>query len=245
MIYLLRHAERIDQSKDIKEKEAWINSQRYRTNPYDIPLSLYGITQAYTNIGKVLKNFSGDFNFIYSSPLTRCVQSALQFQKYIIEKFNKFPLIRIEYGLAIHLFKENEIFNMGSNIKFVGDKFVVTKMFEFIDKYLDLDKIYKRYGSNRFDKNYNSKMSKDSINSEQTYTDAINSRINTLKEIGIISDRSKLTIICAHCETCHLAYNYLNKKWLPGKIAPKYGFVGGIKIGIGIKTNKLTFLDMI
>ncbi len=245
MIYLLRHAERIDQSKDNKEKEAWINSQRYKTNPYDIPLSLFGITQAYGNIGKILKNFSGDFDYIYTSPMTRCIQSALQFQKYIFEKFNKCPLIRIEYGLTVHLFKENEIFNMGSNIKLVGDKFVVTKMFEFVDKYLDSDKIHKRYGIKRFDTNYKTIVSKDSINGEQTYTEAINSRINTLKQIGANSDKSKLTLICAHCETCHLAHNYLNKKWLVNKMAPKYGFVGGIKIGIGNKTNKLTFLDMI
>lgn len=245
MIYLLRHAERIDQSKDIKEKEAWSGSLRCKTNPYDIPLSLFGVSQAYVNIGKVLKNYSGDFNYIYTSPFTRCVQSSLQFQKYIFEKFNKLVLIRIEYGLVVHLFKENEIFNMGSNIKLVGDKFIVTKMFDFVDKYLEPDKIYKRYGAKRFDTKYTSFMSVGIINNEQTYTDAINSRIETIKQIAKMSDKSKLTIVCAHCETCHLIHNYLNKKWIPNKIAPRYGFVGGIKIGFGNKTNKLTFLDMI
>ena len=247
MIYLLRHAERVDLSKDYKEKDAWANSIRFKTNPYDIPLSLNGISQAYINIGKILKNFSEDFDFIYTSPMTRCIQSALQFQKYIIDKFKKFPLIRIEYGLAVHLFKENEIFNMGTNIKLIGDKFIVTKMFEFVDKYLDSDKIYKRYGIKRFDTNYSSIINRDSINNEQTYTDAINSRINTIKKICLNSNKCKLTLICAHCETCHLAHNYLNKKWLINKLAPKYGFVGGIKMGIGVgsKTSKLTFLEMI
>ena len=87
MIYLIRHAERIDQSKDNKEREFWNNSIRYKTNFYDVPLSLYGIQQAYNKISKILKNYTGDFDYIYCSPMTRCIQSALQFQKYIFDKF--------------------------------------------------------------------------------------------------------------------------------------------------------------
>lgn len=243
MIYLLRHAERIDQSKDIKEKEAWNKSIRCKNNLYDIPLSLFGVNQAYLNIGKVLKGYKGDFDYIYTSPLTRCVQSALQFQKYINDKFNKLILIRLEYGLSVHLFKENEMFWMGSNIKLINDKFVVTKIFEFVDKYLEKQKIYKRYGVKRFDTSYNSLYTREQINQEQTYTDAIATRINTIKQISKNADRSKLTIICAHCETCHLIHNYTNKKWLSTSDAPKYGHVGGLKLGI--KPNKITFLEMI
>jgi hypothetical protein len=244
MIYLLRHAERIDQSKDIKEKESWNKSLRYKNNLYDSPLSLHGINQAYINIGKIIpKNYKGEFDYIYCSPMTRCIQSALQFQKYILDKFNILILIRLEYGLAIHLFKENEIFWMSNNIKLIEDKFIVTKMFEFIDKYLDKEKIYKRYTNKRFDINYNSFFSREQINKEQTYTESLNSRINTIKQIAKLVDKSKLTIICAHCETCHLIYNYINKKWLNIKDSPKYSFVGGFKIGV--KPNKLVFLEMI
>lgn len=243
MIYLLRHAERIDQSKDLKEKESWNKSLRYKTNLYDIPLSLCGIIQAYNSIGKILKNYKGDFDFIYCSPMTRCVQTALQFQKYIFENFKKIILVRIEYGLAVHLFKENEIFWLGSNIKLQNDKFVVTKIFEFVDKYLDRDKIYKRYGSKRFDISYKGIMTREQINSEQTYTDSVSSRIYTMKQLSIIADKSKLTLICAHCETCHLIFNYINKKWISTKDAPKYGYVGGLKLGV--KPNKLVFLEMI
>ena len=243
MIYLLRHAERIDQSKDIKEKESWNKSTRCKNNLYDIPLSLFGVNQAYLGIGKILKGFVGNFDYIYTSPMTRCVQSALQFQKYINDKFGTLVLIRVEYGLSVHLFKENEIFWMGSNIKLVDDKFIVTKIFEFVDKYLDLQKIYKRYGAKRFDINYTSFYTREQINKEQTYTDAIATRINTIKQISKIIDKSKLTIICAHCETCHLIYNYTNKKWISTKDAPKYGHVGGLKLST--KSNKLTFLEMI
>lgn len=243
MIYLLRHAERIDQSKDLKETDSWNKSIRCKTNLYDIPLSLSGINQAYLNIGKILKNFKGEFNFIYCSPMTRCIQSALQFQKYILDKFNQLVLIRVEYGLAINLFKENEIFWMGSNIKLIDDKFIVTEMFEFVDRYLEREKIYKRYGIKRFDPSYTGIYSREQINNEQTYTDAINNRINTLKQISKLIDKSKLTLICAHCETCHLAYNYINKKWVSTKDGPKYTHVGGLKIGV--KPNKLVFLEMI
>ena len=243
MIYLLRHAERMDQSKNAEEREAWVKSQRYKNNPYDIPLSLNGITQAYIGLNKVLKGFHGEFDYIYCSPMTRCVQSALQFQKYIFEKFNKLVLIRVEFGLAVHLFKEYEMFWLGTNIKFKDDKFIVTKLFEFVDKYLDREKIYKRYGLRRFDVGYKGIVSREQINQDQTYTESIAIRINTIKKIGSCVDKTKLTIICAHCETCHLIYNWVNKKWLSTKESPKYGYVCGIKLGL--KSNRLTFLEMI
>jgi bisphosphoglycerate-dependent phosphoglycerate mutase len=244
MIYLLRHAERIDQSKDQKEKDIWNKSARSKTNLYDIPLSINGIDQAYSGIGKIIpKNYKGEFDYIYSSPLTRCIQSALQFQKYIFDKFKKIVLVRIEYGLSIHLFKENEMFWMGSGIKLVDDKFIVTKMFDFVDKYLDREKIFKRYGAKRFDTEYKSFISREQINSEQTYTSALTSRIETVKHISKMADKSKITIICAHCETCHLIFNYINRKWLSTKDAPKYSYVGGIKFGV--KPTKLVFLEMI
>lgn len=244
MIYLLRHAERIDQSKNQKEKDIWNKSSRCKTNLYDIPLSTNGIMQAYVGMGKVIpKNYKGEFDYIYCSPLTRCVQSALQFQKYILDKFNKIVLVRVEYGLALHMFKENELFWMGNGIKLVKDKFVVTKMFEFVDKYLDKNKIYKRYGKNRFDTNYKSIFTREQINSEQTYTDALTSRIATINQIAKMVNKSKITIICAHCETCHLVYNYINRKWLGAKKSPKYSHVGGLKFGV--KPNKLVFLEMI
>jgi bisphosphoglycerate-dependent phosphoglycerate mutase len=244
MIFLLRHAERIDQSKDQKEKDIWNKSARCKTNLYDIPLSIGGISQAYNGIGKIIpKNYKGEFDYIYCSPLTRCIQTALQFQKYILDKFDKIVLVRIEYGLSIHMFKENEMFWMGSNIKLVGDKFVVSKIFEFIDKYLDKEKIYKRYGAKRFDIGYKSFFSREQINLEQTYTDALATRIEAIKHIAKIADKSKITLICAHCETCHLIYNYINRKWLSTKDAPKYPHIGGFKIGV--KPNKLVFLEMI
>lgn len=243
MIYLLRHAERIDQSKDSNEKEYWKKSSRCKTNLYDMPLSLNGVNQAFNLIGKILKNYKGDFDYIYCSPMTRCVQSALQFQKYIFSKYKKIILVRIEYGLTIHLFKETEIFWLASNIKFQNDKFTVAKIYEFVDKYLERDKIYKRYGIKRFDVDYKGIMTRDQINCEQTYTDSISSRINTINKIVTMIDKTKLTLICAHYETCHLIYNYVNKKWFSIKDAPKYVHVGGLKLGI--KSNKLYFIELI
>lgn len=244
MIYLLRHAERIDQTKDQNEKDMWNKSSRRKINWYDTPLSKFGINQAYLGLNKIIpKNYKGSFDYIYCSPLTRCVQSALQFQKYIQDKFNQIVLVRVEYGLSLHIFKENEMFLLGSNIKLIGNKFVVTKMFEFIDKYLEADKIYKRYGYNRFDTNYKSIYTREQINSEQTYTEALASRIHTINQISKNIDKDKITLICAHCETCHLIHNYINRKWLSIREAPKYSHVGGFKFGI--KSNKLIFLEMI
>lgn len=243
MIYLLRHGERSDQSKDNNEKDTWVNSHRYKTNLYDIPLSLNGIKIAYSHLKTILISYKGNFDFIYCSPMTRCVQTALQFQLYIKNKYNQISLIRIEYGLSIHMFKEKESYFMESNVKLVEDKFTVIKMFEFVDKYLDKNKIYKRYGSKFFDTNYNSVMTREQVNLEQNYTESINSRINTLKQLGKLIDKSKITLICVHCETCYIILNYLNKKWISPLNAPTYGFIGGLKIGV--KSNKLIYLDTI
>lgn len=73
MIYLLRHSERKDQSSDEKEKLSWKKSKRFNQNPFDIPLSKNGFNVCYNAIEAILKNFKGDFGFIYSSPLTRCI----------------------------------------------------------------------------------------------------------------------------------------------------------------------------
>ena len=152
-------------------------------------------------------------------------------------------MLYLYYLFINFLTKENEIFWLASNIKLIGDKFVVTKIFEFIDKYLDKNKIYKRYGAKKFDTNYKSIFTRDQINLEQTYTDALASRIYTINQIAKNVDKLKLTLICAHCETCHLIYSYINRKWLSTKDAPKYSYMGGLKIGI--KPNKLVFLEMV
>lgn len=244
MIYLLRHAERIDQATEQNERDVWNKSSRRKINLYDIPLSNNGIKQAYLGLNNIIpKNYKDGFNYIYCSPLTRCIQTALQFQKYIQDKFNKIVLVRVEYGLALHIFKENEMFLLGSNIKLIENKFIVSKMFEFVDKYLDTNKIYKRYGEKRFDINYKSIFTREQINYEQTYTEALASRIYTINQIVKNVDKEQITIICAHCETCHLIYNYINRKWLSTRVAPKYSYVGGFKFTV--KSNKLVFLEMI
>lgn len=252
MIYLLRHAERVDQSKNAEDKEMWFKSARSKANYYDIPLSSNGVGQAYREIGKILRDYLGEFNYIYCSPFTRCIQTALQFQKYIYDKFKCLVLIRVEYGLSIHLFKEYEMFycnsNNFTNIKLVNDKFVATKIPELVDKHLELSAIYKRYNVARFDINYKPFITKEQINLEQTFTESIDTRLRALKKISLDSDKSKLTLICAHCETCQLLYNYLNKKWLTPKESHKFGFVKGIKFGSANsndKMKKLYFLDFV
>jgi hypothetical protein len=153
--------------------------------------------------------------------------------------------------LSIHLFKEYEIYNLSSNasnIKLIDDKFVVVKVPELIDKHLESSAIYKRYNVARFDTKYKSFMTRDEINAEQTFTESIDTRLKTLKKISSESDKTKLTLICAHCETCQLLNSYLNKKWISSKESPKFGFVKGIKFGFNNLNNKnkrLYFLDYI
>src|SRR5205823_1902768 len=98
----MRHGERPTFSTLKNEKEKWRLSERYKTNNLDEPLTSYGIYETKLTIQKLFLNSNFDINkydYIYSSPLTRCIQTALTAVDEINQKYNKNLKIRIEYAL--------------------------------------------------------------------------------------------------------------------------------------------------
>lgn len=121
----IRHGERPSLQKDQEIKEKWKNSQRYEENNRDEPLTEKGFKDSYETGVKLLDQIDiNNFDYIYSSPWTRCVQTSIQILQAIKDNTNKTLKIRIEYGLAeqslsFSLFYLPEI----SNGKIVGDTF--------------------------------------------------------------------------------------------------------------------------
>jgi broad specificity phosphatase PhoE len=98
MKWLLRHSERF-----LHDDKEWINHSRYTQNKRDMVLTERGIkyiaVKAAEEIMKNDKNIK-DMTFIYSSPMTRCIQTSLIVQRIIFKQTKKFIPIRIEYGLC-------------------------------------------------------------------------------------------------------------------------------------------------
>ena len=261
MILMLRHGERKNQSKDIKEKESWIKSIRFKTNPFDIPLSKNGVQMCLSSIENILSNYSGEFGYIYSSGYTRCVQTSLQFQKFIESEYKiKIP-IRIEYGLVPNFegyvdsiytgFIINQ-FETNCVVKFSNNKVKIIKPIQYIDDYLFEENIYKRYGKKHFDTEYKPFYTIKQINSDFSSTpqDICSNRIDTLVKLSKLiygdninnNNNSKLNLIVTHGEIISLIYAWINNVWNPNK---GFDLCGGLELSLTKKKNPFKIIKEI
>jgi broad specificity phosphatase PhoE len=74
IICLVRHGDRLDTNN----YEEWQNSPRYKENSHDTPLSELGFAEILKH-----KSHIPEVDYIYTSPMTRCVQTALQLQSFL------------------------------------------------------------------------------------------------------------------------------------------------------------------
>ena len=86
MIAVIRHSERLD----FTNKKKWEKSKRFKQNSLDTPITKNGEKIIKNAIDKILKKDFKNIIYLYSSPLTRCVQTSL-----IIKKLIKKNLILI------------------------------------------------------------------------------------------------------------------------------------------------------
>jgi broad specificity phosphatase PhoE len=84
-ICLVRHGDRFDSNN----YEEWQNLPRFKENSHDTPLSELGFAEILK-----LKGHIPEVDYIYTSPMTRCVQTALQLQTFLDAP------IRLEYGIT-------------------------------------------------------------------------------------------------------------------------------------------------
>lgn len=101
MTYIVRHSERLDYVSE----SAWTKTSRYKQNSKDPSITKRGITIANDAIKKIIvdmKDFS-KYKFIYTSPMSRCIDTAIVMAttiNIIKAKKSMNPIkIRINYGL--------------------------------------------------------------------------------------------------------------------------------------------------
>ncbi len=221
MIYFIRHSERID----VSDPNKWKKSERYKENENDPFLSSNGKKIAVEQLKKLMDSKFGsdidcinNIDFIYTSPFSRCIETSIEFRKYILKKYKIDVKIRVDYGLCpqipgdwIFWFSENK-----NNIVFKNGNFEIKQTTKFLDNQLKQKNIYKRYnGEDNFDCEYESTVSFDDINNEfsssNSYEKSVNNRIKSINEIT--KNLNKFSLICTHGEVIMLVKNLLEKKW--------------------------------
>ena len=82
---LFRHSERLDNTN----KKKWIKSKRYKENKYDTPITPTGKKLAKKAYNELYNSGYQEVDYIYCSPLTRCIQKSLKIKKQIKKKLKK------------------------------------------------------------------------------------------------------------------------------------------------------------
>lgn len=215
MLWFIRHSERLDAAIG---KTKWYNMVRGKENVSDPPLSEpNGYTIAKTKIELLLNEYTGGFDYIYTSPADRCVGTSVVFQNFIKEKYNVVIPIRVEYGLIYTSSGSDENWftpKEHNRIKLVNDEFIIDDPLVIgTDDHMMLKNIIKRYLDNIFDKKYISHMTPEETQNEYTFGKSIENRIRIAKYMASIISSSLLTLAVTHGEMLTILECYGNKEW--------------------------------
>ena len=197
-IYITRHGEKLYSTSDGDIK--WKKSNRYKSNIWDVPLTNKGKYQS-SLVGDELINigFSKEMKYIYSSPMTRCIETAIEIAKKVGKK------IRIEYGFAESLL---------GNVGFKGDDVVNTykytmndgkKYYNTIDRELCPDKLIEKYGE-YLDKDYKSVIKHDDLGQLDEFN-YVKRMFKSLKNV-----KKDNCLIVAHGRILYYCYLYFNQR---------------------------------
>lgn len=127
--------------------------------------------------------------------MTRCVETCIQFQEFIEKKLGVLIPIKIEYGLTQELceqmyFWTDKMPNAKINLTPKGFEYEEGSA-QFIDDYLLVKNIAKRYEKNKIDTHYKSIISVDAVNTEKTFEGAVNKRVKTFVNLFNGLDQKK------------------------------------------------------
>ena len=178
-LWLIRHSERLDHVN----KKKWRNSYRYKQNKHDTPLSKYGFKIAKKAAKKIYDKEDNikDIKYIYSSPMTRCIQTSVVLQDYIREKTGHLPLIRIEYALR-EIYTVSEL-NYVTLSRGLFKEEINKDTFFYLDDQLRLPNLYKKFRY-RFDTTYKPFMSFEDVSlKDKNYRSAYNKIVKTYRHI--------------------------------------------------------------
>lgn len=210
-MYLIRHSERLDKV-DINK---WINSDRHKINSLDIPISENGLKIANDKIKNILLNvLKDDLGFIYSSPFTRCIQTSLEFQRFILNKYKVLIPIKIEYGLTFEYSYDMDLYVDPPKFIIKKNKVkYINKNIKIIDNYLKNKNIFKRFGDKLFDIKYKSIISIDEINNPTSLINTMNNRFSAILNISKQINFNKINIICTHGDNMTFIKSFVEETW--------------------------------
>jgi len=231
-LWVIRHSYKLSY-----EPEKWKKHPRYKENPFDEPLTDFGMalaTEAGANLIKKSKDLkAGKITYIYCSPFTRCIQTAIQIIKEV-KKVLKLDLkIIVVYGLGESIIKRPTISFQGSKIKPINPVSVShrgskKKWKSILDKKMspaNLKKRFKGYVTGVIAKPYGI----------ETWREESERMFKAIKAVG---DQKSSGIILGHTHTIDLAYNYYSGK----TPVPSYTFGGSkdvcVTVGFEKKSKK-------
>jgi hypothetical protein len=206
-MYVFSHSERLD----LVDKNTWIKSDRFSKHSRDTPLTENGIKIANQKINEILTN--ENMGSIYSSPFTRCIQTSLEFQKAIKNKYDILIPIKIEYGLCHEFINQHNLNQLNNSKIIIKNNKIESVTGSYIDKYLENKSIFNRYNKKNFDIKYKSIMTIKEINNEKTLYSAFNKRFNTILKISEQIDFNKINIIVTHNENITAYKSFIEQKW--------------------------------
>lgn len=201
LIYI-RHGERPSMQYDNDIINKWKNSKRYKKNYLDEPLTDKGIIESFqTGINLVKLINIKNYDYIYSSPLERCMDTSIQIINAIKKQTGKELKIRIEYGLHETIRLDNKsyiIFDSDKIKQYYPDIYYNSSQNKYIiniiDEELHFKNLIKKYGK-YVDVNYNSFVSENKYKTIPKAILSIKYLINTLQNI---IENNKYIIIVSH-----------------------------------------------
>jgi len=198
-IWILRHGHRRDY------EPGWEKSKRWKENFRDPPLSKYGFKLAKKGAKEFVKKSEAvkekKIKFIYCSPYTRCIQTAIEMIKAVKKEIKYDIKLIIVYNLGESgWFARYQDFN-------VKDGKLLIKKKEIIDSKMKPDYLKKKY------KNYIHKFIGSDIK-DVTYDKELQTMLKTI--ISIENKENNSFVIVGHLDTARIAYKYFyNDKKIP------------------------------
>jgi broad specificity phosphatase PhoE len=237
MIWLLRHSERFAFDED-----TWTKSKRYKINKYDTPLKKETGEKIVINAtNKIINNDKNidQIDYIYCSPMTRTIQTAIFVQKQIKKKTGRFIPIRIEYGLKemhVLLAFQNMQYNSKTNkYSFKLNKKETVVLDSTLNK-VNLNKKYKKYIDNKYKSLYSYQ---DTKYCDFNYLDGANRVLKTIKYIDN-KQKNKNYIVVSHCISMINMIPYFTKRISSPELQEKIYGKNWCSL-LGINKNKIVY----